>query len=52
MGETEQINNNLNPQFVKSFEVSYFFEREQMLKFELYDVDIMSREHIGDFETR
>jgi Ca2+-dependent lipid-binding protein len=52
LGETEQINNNLNPEFVKSFELNYYFERDQMLKFELYDVDVMSKEHIGNLEIQ
>lgn len=50
IGETEQIQNNLNPVFVKSLEISYYFEREQMIKIEVYDIDMMSKEHIGDFE--
>ena len=41
LGETEQIENNLNPQFVKSFEVKYYFEREQFLKFDVYDIGIL-----------
>ena len=49
LGETEQINNNLDPIFVKSFEINYYFEKEQMLKFEVHDVDLMSREFIGKF---
>lgn len=39
VGKTEMILNNLNPDFTKFFIVDYYFEREQWLKFEVYDVD-------------
>ena len=51
LGKTEMIMNNLNPDFVKTFTVEYFFEKEQSLKFEVYDVDGPSTlEHIGNAE--
>ena len=50
IGKTECINNNLNPEFTKHFTIDYFFEKEQFLKFELYDVDINGKEHIGTCE--
>ena len=28
LGETERIDNNLNPDFVKTFVIDYFFEKE------------------------
>lgn len=49
-GETEQIENNLNPDFVTHFAMDYYFEREQRLKVKVYDVDITELEHIGDVE--
>ncbi|CAI2365779.1 unnamed protein product [Moneuplotes crassus] len=50
-GETEQIENNLNPQFVTYFEINYYFERLQRVKFEIFDVDSSRLERIGNFET-
>ena len=47
-GKTEQIENNLNPDFVTHFPLDYFFEKEQRIKVEVYDVDITELEHIGD----
>ncbi|XP_053401940.1 copine-8-like isoform X2 [Mercenaria mercenaria] len=38
-GRTEMIKDTLNPDFVKKFTMSYFFEESQKLKFEIYDVD-------------
>ena len=37
--ETERINNNLNPDFSKSIECDYFFEKEQHIKIMVYDID-------------
>ena len=51
LGKTEMILNNLNPDFTKSFIIDYFFEKEQWLKFEVYDVDNTCLEHIGTAET-
>jgi C2 domain len=45
------INNNLNPDFVKTFTIDYFFEKEQWIKFEVYDVDPNELESIGNCET-
>ena len=39
LGETEMMLNNLNPDFTKSFTIDYYFEKQQDIKFELYDVD-------------
>ena len=51
LGETERIDDNLNPDFVKTFLIDYFFEKEQWMKFEVYDVDGKKLEHIGTAET-
>jgi Ca2+-dependent lipid-binding protein len=52
IGKTEMINNNLNPDFTTSFTINYFFEREQILKFEVYDIDFNGgQELIGVWET-
>ena len=34
-GKTETVMNNLNPEFVKKFVLSYIFEEQVFLKFEL-----------------
>ena len=52
LGQTETIDNNLNPDFATSFTVEYFFEKEQHLKFEMYDEDVQSLEHIGNCEVK
>ncbi|KAF0978021.1 hypothetical protein FDP41_002976 [Naegleria fowleri] len=39
LGETETVKDNLNPNFVKSFVLDYFFEETQPLKFACYDID-------------
>ena len=51
IGKTEMILNNLNPDFTKTFTIDYYFEKEQWIKFEVYDVDETELEHIGDCET-
>ncbi|KAJ7331239.1 Copine-5 [Desmophyllum pertusum] len=38
-GRTEHIMNTLNPDFVKTFVIHYFFEEMQKLRFEVYDID-------------
>ncbi len=51
-GKTEVINNNLNPDFSKFIECDYYFEREQHVRFMLWDVDSTAkREFIGKCET-
>jgi len=39
IGRTEFIKNNLNPDFKKSIEIGYYFERHQVLRFEFIDDD-------------
>lgn len=56
IGRTETIMDNLNPDFVKSFILDYFFEEQQLLKFDVYDLDSNSRDltkhdFIGKFVT-
>ncbi|XP_075259122.1 copine-8-like isoform X3 [Convolutriloba macropyga] len=43
LGRTERIDNNLNPDFVRKFQMTYYFEQRQNLKFEVYDIDSNSR---------
>lgn len=52
IGETERIDNNLNPDFKKTFNVNYFFEKSQNYKFEVIDDDgSNSFDLIGEIET-
>ena len=46
IGKTEQIKNQLNPDFTTSFQVAYFFEKEQQFKFIMIDGD-----GDGDYDT-
>ena len=45
-GQTEQINNNLNPDFRTSLKMAYWFEKKQELKFVFIDGD-----GAGDYDT-
>jgi hypothetical protein len=52
--KTEIIWDNLNPNFVKTFQIEYIFEKQQKLKFEVRDVDDergLVYETIGSVET-
>ena len=54
-GSTEQVKNNLNPDFTTTITLSYFFEKAQNLKFEMIDQDC-DKDHndydlIGSVET-
>jgi hypothetical protein len=52
MGSTEQMKDNLNPDFETSFYVDYYFEKHQPIKFEIVDDDGSGKaELIGDTET-
>lgn len=44
LDRTEVIMDNLNPDFVKSFILDYFFEEQQMLRFDVYDMDDKSND--------
>jgi hypothetical protein len=37
VGRTEVIDNNLNPEWSRKFQLDYFFERVQRLRFRVYD---------------
>ena len=39
---TECVKNSLNPQFTRKVQISYCFEEQQYLKFEMYDIDSKS----------
>ena len=38
-GRTENMKNSLNPHFATNFDVDYYFEEVQNLRFALYDID-------------
>ncbi len=46
VGQTEQINNNLNPDFSTPIKIEYFFEKSQEFKFVMIDGD-----GSGDYDT-
>ena len=52
-GRTEVINNNLNPDFSTFIECDYFFEREQSLRFMVFDIDNEKgdKDFLGKHET-
>lgn len=51
IGRTETIDDNLNPEWVKKFVLSYNFETEQKMRFEVWDADPNGSDFLGDFET-
>ena len=51
LGKTETIENSLNPVFVTSFEIDFYFERSQKIKFEVGDADVTTTELIGTVEV-
>jgi len=53
LGRTETIQNNLNPNFGKSFIIDFLFESRQEIRFELYDDDDKGQkdDFIGYVET-
>ncbi|XP_059147817.1 copine-3-like [Physella acuta] len=55
-GRTENIKNNLNPKFAKTFVINYFFEEVQKLLIAVYDIDNVSPQltdddFLGQLET-
>ena len=51
-GSTEQIKNNLNPDFTTKITLNYYFEKAQRLKFEMIDGDGAGEfDMIGSVET-
>ena len=52
VGQTETINNNLNPDFGTSVKIRYKFSEMQKLKFEINDADVGGKQDlIGSKET-
>lgn len=51
IGRTEQVRDSLNPDFVKKIIVNFNFELVQKIKFELWDIDPVGKEFLGQMET-
>jgi hypothetical protein len=57
IARTERIDNNLNPEFATKIPLDFFFEEQQGVKFEIYDVDdentrdLSKQEFLGVLET-
>ena len=59
-GRTEVVPNNLNPQFLKTIQIDYYFEREQVFRAIVSDSDqldkdfvsLASANFIGDIEFK
>lgn len=51
IGRTEQIDDNLNPEWVKKFILNYNFETIQKIRFEIWDKDTSGNDFLGEFET-
>ena len=52
LGQTEQIKDDLNPDFKTRFNVNYFFEKKQRLRFQMIDWDGAGEyDTIGSVET-
>jgi hypothetical protein len=49
LGRTETVDNNLNPNFQRSFLFDYIFESRQDLKFEVMDEDDKTNSNNDDF---
>lgn len=51
IARTEQIQDNLNPDFVKKVLLNYSFETVQKLRFEIWDIDPVGKDFVGQVET-
>lgn len=53
LGRTETIQNNLNPNYAKTFALDYIFESRQDIRFDVYDDDNNGDkdDYIGTVET-
>lgn len=47
VGQTDTVNNSLNPDFAVPITINYYFEKNQEIRFEVYDDDGSSREEQG-----
>ena len=51
LGKSEVVWNDLNPDFTKVFRVNYFFEKNQILRAEIYEHDDEAPELIGSYQV-
>ena len=51
LGKSEVVWNDLNPDFTKIFKVNYFFEKNQILRAEIYEHDEEAPELIGSYQV-
>lgn len=52
LGQTEMISNSLDPDFLNPFNISYYFEKNQLLKFEVLDYESEDKQElVGEYET-
>lgn len=51
IGRTEQIDDNLNPEWVKKFILNYNFETIQKIRFEIWDKDVSGNDFLGEYEA-
>jgi len=52
VGQTEVIRDNLNPEFTTAIKVNYVFERRQVVRFEVKDIDKKGEiDDLGSVET-
>lgn len=51
IGRTEHIDDNLNPEWVKKFVISFNFETVQKIRFEVWDQDKNGDDFLGEYET-
>jgi Ca2+-dependent lipid-binding protein len=51
VGQTEVVFNNLSPNFTKVFDIGYYFEKNQIIRVDLFDYDDSAEsELIGTFQ--
>ena len=51
VGRTKTIYNNLSPNFPEAFDINYYFEKNQIIKVEIFDEDEEAPELIGNYSV-
>lgn len=51
IGRTEEVHNNLNPDFVRKVVVNFNFEMVQKIRFQVFDIDPVGRDFLGQMDT-
>ena len=52
IGKTDTVMNSLNPDFATPITISYYFEKDQEIRFEVYDLDPSRSEEQGSITTK